>query len=168
LLVNTCLESEKPNTVESGVGTQIKNNLWESEFNFLEQKQELNPLKTWMEIATADFVNYINKTNYKILITESWAHVTRPGGFHGPHRHTLSAWSGIFYVYADDESTGVNWFFNHFSLPPIKGYEFFSEQYKVNFCAGKLVIFPSTMLHYAEPYLGKDKRIVIAFNSTVI
>jgi uncharacterized protein (TIGR02466 family) len=167
-IINVCLEQEKPNIVESNVATRIKNNLWESQFNFLDSSEKLVNLKLWFLKATTDFVNHINGTEYKIAITESWAHITRPGGFHGPHRHTQSTWSGIFYVYADDDSRAENWFFNHFHLPMIPGYEFFAEQYKTDFVPGKLIIFPSTMLHYATPYLGLDKRIVIAFNSVVI
>ncbi len=167
-IIDLCLQHEKPNVIESNVATKIKSNIWESPFNFLDTSTELLNLKLWLLKATKDFVNYVNKTDYNLTITESWAHVARPGGFHGPHRHTLSTWSGIFYVYADDKEHAENWFFNHFHLPMIPGYEFYSEQYKSDFVPGKLIIFPSTMLHYASPYLGKDKRIVIAFNSIVI
>ena len=168
-IIDLCLANEKQNTVESDVGTSIKNNLWESKFDFLNGHTELSELNTWLTMATNDFVNVVNNREHKLGIIESWAHVTRPGGYHGPHRHPTSTWSGIFYVDADDYSDGAasNMFFNHFTMPRLPGYEFFEEQIEIQFKPGLLVIFPSTMLHYAKPYLGKDRRIVIAFNSFV-
>lgn len=165
-IIDFCLSKETPNTIESNIGVDIKNNLWESDFNFL-NNPELSALNNWLNVTITDFVSTINRQQHRLGITESWAHVTRPGGFHGPHRHPWSTWSGIFYVYADDESKASNTFFNYFDMPQLPGYEFFEEQFEIPFKPGLLVIFPSTMLHYAKPYLGNDKRIVISFNSVV-
>lgn len=165
-IIDFCLSKEKVNTIESNVGVGIKNNLWESDFNFL-NNPELQPLNNWLNVTITEFISTINRKQHRVGITESWAHVARPNGFHGPHRHPWATWSGIFYVYADDETNGSNVFFNHFNLPRLPGYEFFEEQITIPFKAGSLVIFPSTMLHYAKPYLGNDKRIVISFNSVV-
>lgn len=167
-VIDVCLAQEKPNVVESGIGEPIKNNLWESPFNFLDSDTNLIELKMWMLQALTTFGNTVSKSNYRFAITESWAHVTRPNGFHGPHRHPRSVWSGIFYVDADSTSNAHNTFFNHFALPRIPGYEFWNEQFDIRFEPGVLTLFPSTMLHYAPPYLGNDKRIVIAFNSIVL
>lgn len=166
-IINYCLTQEKPDTVESKVGKSIKSNLWESTFNFLQQP-ELIDLNNWIHRSTTDFVNNINHTSYNIAITESWAHVTQPNGFHGPHRHPWSAWSGIFYVYADAPETTGNTFFNCFNMPQMQGYDFFEEEFEVPFIPGSLIIFPSILMHYAKPYPGKDKRIIIAFNSICI
>lgn len=166
-IIQSCLEDEKANHIDSGIATSIKNNLWESGFNFLGSKPKLKPLLDWLQITTNDFVNTICQKTHKLQILESWAHVSRPGGFHGPHRHGEYTYSGIFYVDADDIDSGPTVFFNPFTMPSGDGYEWYSEQFVVNFIPGKLIIFPSTLLHYAKPYLGKDKRIVIAFNSYV-
>lgn len=166
-IIQLCLQKEKPNTVESNVGINLKNNLWESTFDFL-QHPELLELSTWMHTTTSAFINKVNNVEHQIAITESWAHVTRPNGYHGPHRHPWSTWSGIFYVFADTPSVANNTFLNQFNMPVVPGYEFFEEEFQIEFKAGSLVIFPSTMLHYAKPYLGNDKRIVISFNSVCI
>lgn len=167
-IIDLCLLNEKANTIESGVGVPIKNNLWESDFNFLTVHPEVQELSSWMSKTLADFSSTVNRRNQRCAITSSWAHVTRPNGYHGPHRHPYSTWSGIFYVYADDEKSAHNTFHNFFDLPRIPGYEFWEETFLIPFKAGSLVIFPSTMLHYATPYLGKDYRIVISFNSVVM
>lgn len=166
-IIQTCLDRYKPSTIESQVAPNVKTDLWESNFNFLELN-EMTELRTWITATTADFVNKINKSNYHLLIKESWAHVTVYKGHHEPHRHPKSTWSGIFYVQQEDISTGRNIFFNYYTMPDIPGYEFFNEQFSVDIVPGRLIIFPSTILHYAKPYLGTDKRIIIAFNSIVI
>lgn len=167
-IIDLCLNLEKPNTVESNIGVPIKGNLWESKFDFLSSHTELSKLNTWCYDTVKSFTSQLNKQEQNIAITESWCHVTRPGGFHGPHRHPWSTWSGIFYVDSDDTENSYNTFHNFFNLPKIPGYEFWEETFTVPFNPGQLVIFPSSMLHYASPYLGKDKRIVIAFNSIVL
>jgi uncharacterized protein (TIGR02466 family) len=166
-IIDICLREEKPNVIESGVAPSIKTNLWESNFDFLTKHKELQELNTWLNVSVNRFVNYVNRRDHKMTITESWAHVTRPNGYHGPHRHPGSTWSGIFFVDADYTEDSGTTLFNHFNMPRYPGYEFFEEHTEINFNPGSLVIFPSTMMHYAKPYLGKDRRIVIAFNSLV-
>jgi uncharacterized protein (TIGR02466 family) len=166
-IIDICLQEEKPNTIESGVAPGIKTNMWESNFDFLTKHSELAELNTWMNITVNRFVNFVNGKEHRMAITESWAHVTRPNGYHGPHRHPGSTWSGIFFVDADYTEDSGTMLFNHFNMPRMPGYEFFEEDTEIIFKPGALVIFPSTMMHYAKPYLGKDKRIVIAFNSLV-
>jgi len=167
-IIDLCLAQEKPNVIESKVGAGIKQNLWESKFTFLEDHDELTELRLWFNQTLAYFASTINKKDHSVAIRESWAHVTRPHGWHGPHRHPYSVWSGIFYVDADQIEGSHNTFFNHFDLPRVPGYEFWDEQFDIKFKPGHLVIFPSTMLHYAPPYLGNDRRIVISFNSLVM
>lgn len=166
-LIDICLAQEKPNVVESNVAYNIKSNLWESKFNFLEDPR-LTELKLWMLDTLQFFSKTVNKRDHLFAITESWAHVTRTNGWHGPHRHPTSTWSGIFCIDTDSLDNAHNTFFNHFHLPRLPGYEFWDEQFDVKFLPGKLTIFPSTMLHYAPPYLGNGRRIVLAFNSIVI
>jgi len=166
-IVDFCFSQYKPNTIESNISPRSKNNLWESKFNFLEN-DELTPLKLWVIDQTTKFVNTVNSGSYRIAITESWAHVTDQYGSHAPHRHPNSTWSGIFYVEQLDLTSGQNIFFNQYTMPDKLGYEFFNEEFTIDIQLGRLVLFPSTMLHYAKPYLGTDKRIVIAYNSICI
>lgn len=166
-IINFCLKNYKPNTIESNIAVRAKNNLWESDFSFLENK-ELSALKCWITIVLNKFVNQVNQSNYHVVLTESWAHVTNADGYHHPHRHPNSVWSGIFYIQQDDVDSGKNIFFNYYSLPKIPGYDFFCDQFEVDIVPGRLVLFPSSMLHYATSYLGTDQRIVIAFNSIIV
>jgi uncharacterized protein (TIGR02466 family) len=167
VIIKFCLDKEKPAIIESNIAPDVKHSLWESDFNFL-ANTELAELNTWIHIVTNEFINEINQSTYHTAITNSWAHVTSNSGHHEPHRHTESSWSGLFYVQQEDVNTGKNVFFNYHTMPKIPGYEFFNEQFTIDIKPGRLVIFPSTMLHYAKPYLGSDKRIIISFNSVCV
>lgn len=168
LIIDHCLDREKQNTIESNVAPMIKSNIWESEFNFLASTPKLQELSSWCSLTVSEFSSQINQEKQLARITASWAHVSRPNGYHGPHRHPFSTWSGIFYVHADDTESAYTKFHNLFDLPRIPGYKFWEETFLIPFEPGSLVIFPSILLHYAPPYLGKDCRIVIAFDSVIL
>lgn len=165
-IIDLCLAKEQTNTIESNIGKDIKNNIWESKFDFLQNK-ECVELNNWLVHSTQDFLKEINGKTFNFGITESWAHVTRQNGYHGPHRHTWSTWSGIFYVEADKPESGRNTFWNYYNLPQVPEYSFFNEEFYFDFVPGRLIIFPSTMLHDAKPYSG-NQRIVIAYNGVCI
>jgi uncharacterized protein (TIGR02466 family) len=162
-IIGACLESEKTNTVESQISPQAKHNLWESAFDFLEQKQSLIDLKLWIIGESTSMISDLNKANYRTVITESWAHVTRSGGYHRPHYHSNSTWSGIFYIDSDIEENGNNWYLPYV-LERKPGLDFAEDRFSSRFVPGRMILFPSTLMHDAEPYQGKDARILIGFN----
>jgi uncharacterized protein (TIGR02466 family) len=168
-IIQTCILNEKPNIIESNVSPYAKKNLWESKFDFLESHKSLNELKLWLMSESEKLINTFNNSNYRIIITESWAHVTRNGGYHRPHCHNNSTWSGIFYISTSEESnTGNNNWYLPYYMERKAGLEFADDRFTSLFVPGRLILFPSMLLHDAEPYYGKDPRIVISFNSILI
>lgn len=162
-IINTCLEFEKINTVESQIAPRAKHNLWESTFDFLEQQQSLINLKLWIVEESASMISDLNKRNYRTVITESWAHVTRFGGYHRPHYHNCSTWSGIFYIDSDIEENGNNWYLPYF-IERKAGLDFADDSFSSRFVPGRMILFPSMLMHDAEPYQGNHARILIGFN----
>lgn len=162
-LIDVCLKNEKKNTVESNVAPNAKNKLWESNFNFLEEKQELSNLKLWLTLESQLLINQINRANYNVAITESWVHVTRNGGYHLPHCHSNSTWSGIFYIDCDVEDNGNNWYLPYF-MERKAGLDFADDRFSSKFVAGRMILFPSMLMHDAVPYAGNGARIVMGFN----
>jgi len=168
-IIDYCLQNEKPNTVESNISPHAKHNLWESKFNFLESNDDsIIALKMWIISSCQDYVNHINKKNYRFIITDSWAHVTRENGYHLPHYHNNSTWSGIIYISCSENSLGKNYWTVPFNIERKPGLEFINDNFYVTPTPGKLILFPSIISHYAEPYTGKEPRIVIAFNSVCV
>lgn len=162
-IIDTCLRHEKKNTIESNIAPASKNNLWESKFNFLEEKNELIDLKLWLTLESQALINQLNHSNYNIAITESWAHVTRNGGYHMPHYHSNSTWSGIFYIDCDTEQNGNNWYLPYFIERKL-GLDFIDNVFSSTFVPGRMILFPSMLMHDAAPYAGNSTRILIGFN----
>lgn len=164
IIIETCLKSEIPNTIESNIAVGAKSNLWESSFDFLEKQPDINDLKLWLIQESTALINNFNNTSYRAAITESWAHVTRHGGYHKPHHHSGSTWSGIFYVESELNKGGSNTWYLPFYMERKLGLEFADATYTINHSPGNLVLFPSMLLHDADVYWGTQPRIVISFN----
>ena len=106
----------------------------------------------------------------------AWFHVTRSGGFQGAHNHPNASWSGIFCVDpgapAKDAREGTVRFYDprgnadYYSDPGnqnlVQPYRHGGSQ--VRHETGKLVIFPSYLVHEVFPYFGEDPRVIVAFN----
>jgi len=165
-IVEYCLKKEKPRTIESNVAIGAKSNLWESEFNFLDSDNpSIKALKDWLLYTSQTYINNLNRTNYKFVINESWAHVTRQHGYHSPHDHISSTWSGIFHIDGELGVKGTNTWMVPYIIERKKGLEFLGgDSASTPFEPGKLILFPSALTHWAEPYEGTKPRVVVAFN----
>lgn len=111
------------------------------------------------------------------ISTEAWFHVTRKGGYFGPHNHPMHAWSGVYCVAhgGDDPASDSG------KLTMINPHSMFNMYIDLSNAnmrapfhmgnrmlrlkAGDLVLFPSWILHEVLPYHGDDARITVAFNA---
>ncbi len=107
---------------------------------------------------------------------ESWFHITRRGGFFGPHIHALHAWSGVYCVQHDGDdpqSQSGRLVFQH-PNPAAAMYTdlsnmklkqpFSSAPIRLRLVPGQLVLFPSWIEHQVYPYEGDGMRITVAYN----
>ncbi len=110
----------------------------------------------------------------------TWFHVTRSGGHQGAHNHPMASWSGIFCVDpgdspADDKASGSVRF-----LDTRAGCDMFTDAgnrhmlgqyhlggFQTRHEMGRLILFPSWVLHEVFAYRGTRPRIVIAFNAWI-
>lgn len=191
-LVDCIREEEKKQEkdIDSNVALGVKSaGLKESKFDFLQKGNEYPILKKYSEFFSEALANVVlhalpsadqrlalppHIKGVKPVIFESWYHVTNSSGAHGVHCHPGSSWAGIFYVQASEckELNGVNRWLNIDSNrgPGDLGsywwnteavYSFYPEE-------GTLILFPSWLWHEATPYVGKEDRICIAFNSVIV
>lgn len=108
---------------------------------------------------------------------ESWFHVTRRGGFFGPHTHPNHAWSGVYCVRhdGDDPASTSGQLVFPYPHPGAIAYVDMSTMklkppyarapLRVRLEAGQLVLFPSWLEHLVYPYEGSTERITVAFNA---
>ncbi len=110
----------------------------------------------------------------------SWFHVTRNGGFQGMHFHQNASWSGIFCVDPGDHLPEAPYSGRvRFHDPRYTAYYYTDAGNKrllppahmgtvdMHHETGKLLIFPSYLMHEIYPYAGERPRIVVAFNCWV-
>jgi uncharacterized protein (TIGR02466 family) len=111
------------------------------------------------------------------IFNDAWVHVTRRGGYFSLHNHPNASWSGVYCVDtgvsdADRPDSGLLSFLGpstasamHFDagnarIPPPYG----TQMRNLRLEAGRLVLFPSWVLHEVKPFEGTGERITIAFN----
>jgi len=105
-----------------------------------------------------------------------WANVNPPGGFNRAHLHPNSLWSGVYYVKApkncgrlkvNDPRTGAAMVsprmrprLNHPDTAPTRLWT--EAHYEP--IAGRLIMFPSWLVHCVDPNESNDIRISVSFN----
>lgn len=162
------MSEKQDKDVETSIAAFLKSNLKESSFDLhLKRNKNINRIFDWIRLEINDLNYNLSGNVLDSRITESWYHVTEYGGYHGTHQHSNCSWCAIFYVEPGDDNSGYNIFQSKESPGYIDpGYFWWIDSIKIKPEAGKLVLFPSMIMHSAEPYLGREKkRIVISCNT---
>jgi uncharacterized protein (TIGR02466 family) len=112
------------------------------------------------------------KKDIKFYITQSWANYSKKGQFHQQHRHNNSIISAVFYV--DQVKDSPIRFFKQEenSLFPL---ELRYSQYNrmntseitLSLEEGRVVVFPSKLLHGADSNPNDNERISISMNTFI-
>jgi uncharacterized protein (TIGR02466 family) len=100
-----------------------------------------------------------------------WANVARKGHYHRVHNHPSSAWSGVYFVESGGESpgqplSGVLELCDprpFTEMVPTPGSPF-GQRVIFRAEAGSMVVFPSWLYHFVNPFQGEGARISVAFN----
>ena len=106
---------------------------------------------------------------YRIEIGASWFITYESGGFVAPHTHDNCSWSCVYYVQSAKDSNkknGATWLSApHSRLSSDIGSESFQHQLR-NFepIEGKLVVWPSYIIHGSYPHIGKVKKTILSAN----
>jgi uncharacterized protein (TIGR02466 family) len=99
------------------------------------------------------------------FVGRGWANVLRNGDYNKPHNHPGSVWSGVFYVaLGNREAQPADNGWIEF-IDPRPG-NVHSSKVKVAPKEGHVLLFPSWLFHYVNPFRGTGERISIAFNTT--
>lgn len=150
-------------------------NGWHSATDLMDWPDPAIPgLRKLLQQQTLDFLAMMNggtQPTGSPHIT-AWANVTRRGGFHRLHTHSTSMISGVFYVDTgrpDADDTDFNGTITF--LDPRIAVEMiqipgnpFGTKLKVDPKPGLMLLFPSWLQHFVDPFRGEGARISIAFN----
>lgn len=176
-------QAQSRTEVASEIARTAKHGLFESELDFLDTDhpdiQFLNQILSDLILTIATEANahsWPDDAEAEAVITESWYHITRQGGYHDAHSHPNCSWCGIYYLDVGDQGfdrrSGVNRFYD----PRVNaghyldaGSEYLNQAgvWDIAPETGKVIVFPSYLTHSALPYFGDRDRVVIAFNAQV-
>jgi uncharacterized protein (TIGR02466 family) len=188
-LIEYCyaLRARESARIASGVAPGAKSpyGLFESNFDlFAGDHPGLNKLKAFIGQTVQMAVEHMNGPpgdgrRPRVVVVDSWFHITNDGGFHDAHGHGGCSWCGIYYLQVGDSGrrpdggapNGGNRFYS--PLRAGGGYTDYGNRY-LEFSYvdppvrdGMLLLFPSYLLHSALPYRGTKDRVIISFNSQV-
>jgi len=123
---------------------------------------------SWLETCLEEVRNCYF-TSGKLSITDAWVHKSDFGEKSSSHWHSMSMFSGLFYL--TDHTNTVTYFeipddfhtrYDSIFAPILK-----KDQIKIssNPEKGRLLIWPSYIKHYVDKHRYKDSRYTLAFNT---
>ncbi len=106
-----------------------------------------------------------------------WLNINRKNVFNPPHLHPESHYSGVYYVKVPENCPAIHFLdprpAHIYSLPDINittgnafsnNNKYDSSIYTYQPVEGKVVVFPSYLMHYVDPNPKENIRISLAFN----
>lgn len=158
------IENMHSNTDEN-VGNRITSD------QYILNKPELSNIKSFIDDALKTYVDEVLVPKYpiEVYVTQSWLNYTEQHGYHHQHKHPNSFISGTLWIQTN-ENDYVSFYKERFEQ--IKIYTdhpnvFTAEKNIFSAIEGKLLLFPSHLLHGVEPVEGSKRRISLAFNTFV-
>jgi uncharacterized protein (TIGR02466 family) len=147
-------------------------NGWHSEPYFMDTcyNESLKTLATKVLSASEDICQYLNvRPNLNLKMKEFWINVNPTGSRNKMHDHPASVFSAVYYVQANDNSGDIG-FGNPSQMTEFWWRSIVDQRHhntlivKYKPITGKLIVFPSWLVHFVEPNKHKSDRISIAFN----
>jgi uncharacterized protein (TIGR02466 family) len=119
-------------------------------------------------------VKYDFRDDIKFKVTDIWINLNQPNAIAMPHKHPNHLFSGVYYVKATESGSieffnpiaEHQWVIDHSFIKSRNGFN--SQYISVEPIAGKIIFFPSWMMHYVKPNIDELDRLSIAFNVDVI
>ena len=188
-LINFFDEYEKKNPKgnkqlqdESYVGNY---NLYQSDYDLHStQNETIKTLFGYIGKCIAETVKIANQKQierledkskkFNVRFNESWFIRYNKEGFIFPHAHSNCSWCCLYYVQIGKDASiknGSTYFMRPFSGSMDKndfGSQYLEEENRLFIPKeGKLLIWPSYLLHGSHPYSGAQDRTIISINSSI-
>lgn len=154
---------------------KIKQNDKQNQSGYLNLNDEhLIPLVEYLNHICKQIHNEIGlDQNKNHFVSRMWANLNNNVAIDQPHIHPNSIFSGVYYPYGNDKSGHLKIMnpicgFSHvFSNDIIKNRtQYSSGEIAIPPAQGRLIIFPSWMMHYVTMCFGE--RVSIAFDTNIV
>ena len=110
------------------------------------------------------------KSDIEIYITESWVNKTEKGQSHHKHWHPNSVLSGVVYLDCDEGSGAIKFKTSHYDMIEYavdQSNIYNSRSMAILPRPGDVIIFPSSVEHEVEIYVGDKPRYSLSFNTFI-
>ena len=128
----------------------------------MHHRNEYNHITKWIfEKVQKVFDDQGYDPDYEPFADNMWANINKRYSHNRNHIHPGGLWSGVYYIQAPKDS-GRIWFTDprgeaHMILPRFKKREHFTwREVYYEPVPGRLIIFPSWLMHEVEPNLNKE------------
>jgi uncharacterized protein (TIGR02466 family) len=163
---------------EASAGRSVVNG-WHSRDDLLDWKEpEIVTFRGWVGAAIQEMTKFARPDIGAAGVVNvdlgggAWANILRDGGYHKIHNHPDCDWSGVYYVAvgeADPDGPPENGMIEFLDprmgvTSPGPGGPEAMPKIRIAPVPGAMVLFPSWLYHYVNPFRGKGERISIAFN----
>ncbi len=115
------------------------------------------------------------KKSLKQEIGNYWININRDKDSNNPHAHPGAFFSGVYYIKAEPLAGAISFMHPVSTHPYTIPYgvneietSFNTSSYIEQPEAGKLIIFPSWLVHYVQPNRSGNDRISLAFNTVLL
>ena len=136
------------------------------------------PLIDWFETCLAEVKEDLYQDiDIQLKVTDCWVNKSSYTEKHHAHSHSNSMYSGVFYLTTHDKKSTTKFFLpnpfyniDHTTLFAIKELINTSKTSIVSEVApvtGKLIIFPSHVVHETATNVTRDNRYTVAFNTFI-
>tara|TARA_B100000674_G_scaffold455285_1_gene428894 strand:+ start:616 stop:1281 length:666 start_codon:yes stop_codon:yes gene_type:complete len=160
-------------------------NLYQSDYDLhTTQNETIKKLFGYIGRCIAETVKFANKKQierlkdkskkFSVKFNESWFIRYNKEGFIFPHSHVNCSWCCLYYVQIGKDASiknGSTYFMRPFSGSLDKndfGSQYLEEENRLFIPKeGKLLIWPSHLLHGSHPYNGNQDRTIISINSSI-
>jgi uncharacterized protein (TIGR02466 family) len=143
-----------------------------SDNTFILDEPQFKNLKDLIQEHIESYISliYKPKSNVTPYITQSWLNWTEPGEYHHMHKHRNSLISGVLYIDAVEDLDKIVFYkdvYDQFDIQSKTYDECNSTRWWFSIKKGKIVLFPSTLLHGVDNVESNKTRISLAFNAFI-
>ena len=132
------------------------------------ERIECNDLREWIGHVAMEG-NKILGIEADLTFVGSWFSINRKHTYHEMHNHIPATWSGVYYLQAEEDDAPITFYdSNKTTNWPWAGYKeanaYNTPSYSVTPKTGRLLIFPSHLVHGVGQQKKDSERITISFN----
>lgn len=147
---------------------QRPNQTWQTRQD-LHTSPEFAPLVQQLRQTTRAAIDFLEVEYEDFTITACWANINPPGAKHSGHTHPNNFLSGVYYVKTEKGADEISFFDPRpqaqVLMPKARKFNSFNGNVvTVETRPGRIVVFPSWLVHGVPANKSDDERISIAFN----